>query len=203
MAKDSEYSIAILAGGQSRRFGGDKTLQTINGRSMTSILVQNIGGLSEDIMVICKNPTKFRDVENVRFLSDAYKTQCPLVGIITAIMHAKHDKIFVVSADTPFVQSELVEYMSGKNGDVVLPKTNNKVHTLTGFYSKNLFHAMYQNYLKGNYRIIDILEESLITYVDEKECREHDKNLLSFININTKEDYSDAMEFLKKIGYAL
>jgi len=203
MTKYSEFSVAILAGGQSRRFGRDKTLVSINGRSMTSILADSISALSDDIMVICKNPGKFSDVKNVRLLADAYDKQCPLVGIITALVNAAYERVFVVSADTPFVQKKLVKHMSLKEGDAVLPETDNKIHTLTGFYSKNLLINLEKQYFKGNYRIIDVMDEIDVKYVNEEECRQYDENLLSFININTQKDYKDAMEILKKVGYTM
>ncbi|AEI14787.1 Molybdopterin-guanine dinucleotide biosynthesis protein A [Flexistipes sinusarabici DSM 4947] len=203
MEAGCKFSVAILAGGQSRRFGQDKTLAAINGRSLTSILADGLSGLSDDTMVICKNPGKFSDLNNVRLLADVYDKQCPLVGIITALLNSKYEKVFVVSADTPFVQRKLVEYMSLKDGDAVLPKTNNKIHTLTGFYSKCLLTNLKKQYFKGNYRIIDMMDEIDVSYVDEEECRQLDENMLSFININTKKDYKDAVEILKKIGYTL
>jgi len=203
MKTGCEFSVAILAGGQSRRFGRDKTLAAINGRSLTSILANNLSALSDDTMVICKNPGKFSDVKNVRLLTDTYDKQCPLVGIITALLNSKYEKVFVVSADTPFVQEKLVKHMSLKEGDVVLPKTDDKIHTLTGFYSKNLLTGFEKQYFKGNYRIIDAMDEIDVTYVDEEECRQYDEHLLSFININTQKDYKDAMEVLEKIGYTL
>ncbi|TYB36688.1 MAG: molybdenum cofactor guanylyltransferase [Flexistipes sinusarabici] len=203
MEAGCKFSVAILAGGQSRRFGRDKTLVDINGRSMTSILADNLSVLSEETMVICKNPGKFSDVRNVRLLTDAYDKQCPLVGIITALLNSKYEKVFVVSADTPFVQKKLVKHMSLKEGDAVLPITKNMIHTLTGFYSKCLLTNLKKQYFKGNYRIIDIMDEIDVKYVDEEECRQYDENMLSFININTQKDYKDAMEILKKVDYTL
>lgn len=196
----SNFSVAVLAGGQSRRFGGDKTLAMLNGKTLTSVLCDKFRNITDDIMVISKNPNKFSDVENVRLIDDAYKDQCPLVGIITSLMNSVHEKVFIVSADTPFVRSDLPVYMSGIKGDVILPKIKDKLHTLCGIYSKNTLSIFDESYKNGIFTIFFILEQLKTAFLFENEIKRLDPELISFFNINTKEEFRYAEKYIIEKG---
>jgi len=198
-----KLSVAILAGGESRRFGEDKTLAKINGRSITSLLTERMKALSSDIMVVSKDIDKFTDVHGANIIRDVYKAQCPLVGIITALINAEHDRVFVVSADTPFVTIELVKFLAEKEKDIVLPVTGGKIHTLCGIYSANILNILEKYFEQRIYRILDILEEIDAEYVSEADCLKYDPNLISFININTKKDFEYAKRYIQEIGGTL
>lgn len=200
---NTKFSVAVLAGGQSRRFGEDKTLAKINGRSITSLLTERMKVLSSDVMVVSKDKNKFTDIRDVNLIMDVYKTQCPLVGIITALAHAKYSRVFVVSADTPFVKVELVKFLAEKEKDVVLPVTGGKVHTLCGIYSDKILNTLNYYFEKHIYRILDILDEADTEYVGESDCLKYDSDLISFININTKKDFEYAKKYIKEVGGTL
>lgn len=202
-----EISCAILAGGQSRRFKKDKTVATLNGITFTEILTKKLLSISDDVMIISKNPEKFNfNYRYVTFLKDFTENQSPLVGIITALQNAKYESVFIVSADTPFLKTELVKYLSSfiKNYDIVLTKIDEKINTLCGFYNKKILFELIKSYENGEYKIIDAFKNFNIKFIDDKkEIGKHDEHFLSFININTLEDYENAKKIAKKFGIGI
>ena len=199
-----KISCAILAGGESRRFKRDKTVATLNGVTFTEILTKKLLSIFDDVMIISKDPKKFNfNYKNITFLKDFTDNQSPLVGIITALQNAKYESVFIVSADAPFLKTELVKYLSTfiKDYDIVLTKIDEKINTLCGFYNKKILSDLINSYENGEYKIIDAFKNFNIKFIDDKkEIEKHDKHLLSFININTLEDYENAKEIAKKFG---
>lgn len=200
----NRFSCAILAGGQSRRFGRDKTVAKINNKTLTEILADKLCNISDDVMVISKDNTKFSfSINNVRFLKDFTDDQSPLVGIITALQNAKNDKVFIVSADTPFLSFELVNflYKFTDKYEIVLTEINNKINTLCGFYQKRTLQTFLDLFNKKNYRLIDSYKHINTKFIsDITEIKMYDPELLSFININTPEDYEYAKKIAEKFG---
>ena len=199
-----KISCAILAGGQSRRFKRDKTVATLNGVTFTEILTKKLLSIFDDVMIISKDPKKFNfNYKNITFLKDFTDNQSPLVGIITALQNAKYESVFIVSADAPFLKTELVKYLSTfiKDYDIVLTKIDEKINTLCGFYNKKILSDLINSYENGEYKIIDAFKNFNIKFIDDKkEIEKHDEHFLSFININTLEDYENAKEIAKKFG---
>jgi len=203
----NKFSCAILAGGQSRRFGRDKTVAEINNKSLTEILASKLCKISDDVMVISKDSSKFIfSLNQVRFLNDFTDSQSPLVGIITALQNAKHDKVFIVSADTPFLSLELVHFLYEfiNKHDCVLTKINGKINTLCGFYRKKIIQTLLDFFNRNNYRLIDIYIHINTKFISNiNEIKKYDSDLLSFININTPEDYEYAKKIAEKFGIGI
>jgi len=198
----SNFSCAILAGGQSRRFGSDKTLAKINNKSFTQILAENLSEISDDVLIISKDSSKFDfEVKNCRFLNDEYEQQCPLVGIITGLKNSKYDTLFVISADSPFANKELIKNLSSfiDGYEVLLPVIKSKIYTLFSFYTKNSLKVLEEYLNNGIFRLLDVYKDLNVLYFDNLEFfYKYDKELYSFLNINTREDYERAKVIAKK-----
>lgn len=200
-------SCAILAGGQSRRFGSDKTLATLNGYTFTEILAIKLSKISKDVMIIAKDPDKFCfKSEHTRFLKDFSDSQSPLVGIITALNNADYNPVFIISADTPFLNIELVTYMYNftEDNDIVITRIGEKINTLCGFYNKKVVDKFVTACNNNIYKIIEIYNDFHVKVIDDVEAiKEYDCKLLSFFNINTLEDYEYAKEIAQKSGIGI
>lgn len=200
-------SCAILAGGQSRRFGSDKTLATLNGYTFTEILAIKLAKISKDVMIIAKDPGKFCfKSDHARFLKDFSDSQSPLVGIITALNNADYNPVFIISADTPFLNLELVTYMYDftEDNDIVVTRIGEKINTLCGFYSKKVVDKFVAACNNNIYRIIELYNDFHVKVIDDIDViKKYDSKLLSFFNINTLEDYEHAKEIAQESGIGI
>lgn len=199
-----KFSCAVLAGGQSRRFGSDKTVATIKGVTFTEILVKKLLKLSDDVLVVSKNPEKFNfNYKNLRFIKDEADKQSPLIGIVSALNNARYETTFIVAADTPFLSEELVIYLWSQTleYDLTVTKTGEKINTLFGFYHRRKLNMLSENISKGNYKLIDIYSNLNVNIIKNLDIlKKYDTDLLSFFNINSQEDYAKALETSKKIN---
>ena len=58
--KHTPYSIAILAGGQSRRMGRNKALITLHGKPVLQWVIDAVAPLTDDLFLVTNTPAEYR-----------------------------------------------------------------------------------------------------------------------------------------------
>src|SRR5258708_38830334 len=104
-------SVAILAGGQATRFGGrDKGALLVDGRTIRERQIEAIAPLTDDLRVV---------------VSDIVPGCGPLGGLHAALTAARHDTLFLIACDMPFVSTPFVAYLISlaAGGDAVVPRS--------------------------------------------------------------------------------
>ncbi|MGD9809606.1 MAG: molybdenum cofactor guanylyltransferase [Deferribacterales bacterium] len=187
-------NVAIMAGGESRRFESDKTLAVMEGKPLIQHVAENLRGIADNIVVVAKDRAKYEFLE-IPFLTDAYDVQCPMVGILTALKHFG-SPVFAVSADAPFVSAKHVERMFAVlNGyDAVMPVIDGKQHPLYTVYNTSVINMLEDAVSKGDYALMKNLKKSNVMYIENKSLFDSEIEKKCFININTKEDFDLAIK---------
>ncbi len=138
-------SVAIQAGGESRRMGRSKATVPFVGKPLITRLVRRLSPVADELIITTNEP------ENLGFLAeefpylditlvrDAYDFRGALPGLFTALSTASNPYVAIVACDmvfasAPLVVAEAIE-MADKEADVVVPVNNH------GFEP---FHAMYR-----------------------------------------------------------
>ena len=97
---------AVLAGGQARRFGEDKALAELGGKTLLDHAVASLRP-SCAIVIVCG-----RDEAPVPTLADVPRAGLgPLGGIAAALGHAtanRFDAVLTTACDTPFLPDDLI-----------------------------------------------------------------------------------------------
>jgi molybdopterin-guanine dinucleotide biosynthesis protein A len=73
---------AVLAGGRSRRFGRDKALVRLRGRSLLTRALESLAPYAEERYLIAKTPGSYA-APGITPLTDRYAAASPLSGILT------------------------------------------------------------------------------------------------------------------------
>jgi len=119
---------AIMAGGQSRRFNSDKTMEEVFGKKLIQHTADGISAWSDALVVVAKDCSKYSFL-GVPCVKDLSEQQCPMVGILTALKYF-NSHVFVVAADTPLVNPEhadrLLKACQGR--DAAVPVIDGKMH---------------------------------------------------------------------------
>ncbi len=179
----------ILAGGQSKRFGEDKTLFSIGGMPCIQRMVQEAKEVCSEVFVVSKDTEKYRFLKDVKLLKDISEKQLPLIGLYTALNHTKEDRIIVLSADMPLIKSDLILYLWNKREkNITLYEIGGKIYTFFGVYPKEILKPL-EEYLKaGGVKALDFVRAVGYTSVKESEIVQLGVPMDAFINMNTKED---------------
>lgn len=199
-------SVAILAGGQSRRMGRDKALLELGGRTLLEHVVARVQPVASEIIVVASRRPEY-DRFGLRLVDDLYPQSGSLGGIYTAISAAKHSHCLVVACDMPFVNTELVAYMASlpRTYDVLVPALpaersdqggKETLETLHAIYSKACLPAIERHLREGIFKIVGFFSEVRVERVPEETVRRFDPQLLSFFNANTPEEFEWAQRKL-------
>ncbi|HKJ04552.1 MAG TPA: formate dehydrogenase accessory sulfurtransferase FdhD [Geopsychrobacteraceae bacterium] len=180
----------ILAGGESRRMGSDKSLLPIQGARFIDHAYTRMKVLFDEVVIVTNSPELYSDID-CRKVPDLYYSQGALAGVHSGLAHAKYDQIFVVGCDMPFVSARVVRHIcaQGDRGDMVIPRSSSGHEPLHALYGKSCLPAMEKILDAGQRRIMLFFDQVKMIEIPSKEIQELDPGEMSFRNINTPEDY--------------
>jgi len=193
----AEFSVAILAGGKSRRMGRDKSQLVLNGETLVARAVRTLSALSGDVILVTSTPELFEGLD-VRLTGDVMPGGGALSGIHAGLIAARHEFALVVACDMPFLNLDLLRYMAsltaGASAAVVIPRWRGELETLHTFYSRDCMPAIEPILQRGGGRIIEFYERVSVRYVELEEITRFDPDGLTFFNVNSPEDWERAQE---------
>ena len=198
----TKQSAIILAGGRSLRFGRNKALEIINGKSLIEGVVERIKLVSNQILIVTSpGELIFPVASEVEILVDLYPGKGPLGSIYTGLLASQSSHSSVVACDMPFLNIELLNYMNelSQDFDIVIPRLEEgKVEPLHAIYSKSCLDII-KTQLENDYlQISHLLTMLRVRYIERAECQNFDSQLLSFFNINNKSDLDLAIMLTAK-----
>jgi molybdopterin-guanine dinucleotide biosynthesis protein A len=105
-------SIAILAGGRSRRLGTDKAVLRFvdGGPTMLERTAAVCAGLSDDLFVIAPNERGYADL-GLQIVADRFPGEGPAGGVITALETTRYSCCLVLGCDYPFLARPLLRWL--------------------------------------------------------------------------------------------
>jgi len=185
-----KLSVAILAGGQSRRMGQDKAWLPVGGRPVIERVLEGVLPLSDDVTLITNTPDQYRHLGHP-MVGDVYPGKGSLGGIYTAIHAARYSHCLVVACDMPFLNADLVRYLASlRSGfDVVIPRIQDFPETLHAIYGRNCLGPIRRRLLADQLKIIGFFDDVQVRYVERDEVARFDPTFRSFLNMNTPADW--------------
>lgn len=195
----SGFSGAILAGGGSRRFGRNKAFALLEGKPLIAHVLDVLRGLFEDIMIVANQPGLYERFD-VTVVSDIFKGTGALAGLLTALVHGQNSRCFVVACDMPFLNPSVVRGIlrQSEEHDVVLPMVENEPQPLHAVYSKKCIPFIRKGIMRQDLRILDFYPGVSVLRLEEATWRDVDPDRLSFLNINTLDEFHTAEGLGKK-----
>lgn len=194
----NELSVAIVAGGKSSRMGTDKAFVPLLGKPMIEHVLERVSDLGQDETILITNhPSDYAHL-NLPMYSDIVPEKGSLGGIYTAIYYSNSEYILAVACDMPFLNRELLQYMShlrmAEDGpfDVIVPRVANYPEAIHAIYRKSCLEPIRSRIDADKLKIIGFYDDVRVRYIDEPEYRPIDPNGLSFFNANTPEELAEA-----------
>jgi molybdopterin-guanine dinucleotide biosynthesis protein A len=196
-------SVAILAGGQSSRMGSNKALISLgpDGPTLLERVIEATSQLSNDRFIVSRSRDDYPDA-GVRVVGDLRPGEGVLGAIATALHAAGNPAVLVVSCDMPFLDPEVLSWMSTIAGrfDAVVPVTDLRTRqggeqtfqTLHAIYRQSCLPAIQSALRAGDRRTTAFLENVSVRQVSEVEIRRFDPEMLTLLSVNTPEDLQHA-----------
>jgi molybdopterin-guanine dinucleotide biosynthesis protein A len=186
----------VLAGGQSSRFGTDKAFLQLDGQPLVARAVWALSALSQDLIVVTNEPERYEGFPlPARLVPDRRVGVGSLMGIYSGVKAARFAHALVVACDMPFLNQALLRYMlSLREGhDVVIPRLHGWLEPLHAIYSQACLPHMDRLLQHGERQIIAFFDAVRVRYVDEDEVDRFDPDHLSFLNVNTPDDWEQVL----------
>jgi len=152
-------SAIILAGGQSRRMGRNKSLLSLHGQPMIAHIADQMRPAFAELLVSANDAALYAFL-GLPVLPDRVPGGGPLMGIAAGLQAARHDWLFVTGCDVPEINLPFIATMWAltENRDVVMPlDADGRAEPLFALYRKTALPAIETVLASGRARIIDIL----------------------------------------------
>jgi len=183
----------VLAGGENRRMGTDKSFLKVAGVPLIERVLRSMKAVFPDIIIVTNAPERYASY-GVKTVSDVLDARGPLTGIYSGLLQSPDEYNFVVACDMPFLNSRLLSYMAGLAAgyDIVVPSIGGQIEPLHAVYRRGLITVIENELKHDRKRIRDIFGRATVRYVTEEEIDRFDPARKSFKNLNTPQEYEEA-----------
>ena len=192
----------VLAGGQSKRFGQDKSQVRLGDKILIDFILSEIIDVFNEILIISNNDIKFLNSKKVTKIDDYKKDLGPLGGVLTAMKWIKQNNknykwISTFPSDTPFFKKknlqDFIKNINYKDSKLFFIKSNDKRHNIFGLWSLDLLERLEDDVIKKGERKVEVWANNVGVKTINMEFKNNDP----FFNINTKEDLEKAKELIR------
>jgi len=185
-----EIGVIILSGGLSSRFGEDKGLYVFKNKTLIEYSINMAKKFTQDIIIISSNK-KYKQF-GFPVYTDIHPGLGPMGGIHTGLKHSKHQINLVLSCDTPFINSELIDLLMSNYGkeDILISKTpDGKFQTLIGIYHKNILEPLENEISKNHLKMIEFIKEMNSTIIELSEKSDLKNCFINFNHLSQLDSY--------------
>jgi molybdopterin-guanine dinucleotide biosynthesis protein A len=191
----------VLCGGRSSRMGNSKAWLPVGDEFMLPRVVRLIGQVAAHIVVVAavdqETPPLPSDVDVIR---DPSPGLGPLQGVVAGLhaLRGRVDAAYVSSCDVPFLQPAFVARLFELLGDYALcvPEVAGRRHPLAAVYRLEVGSIAERLLAENRLRLSLLCEEAPTRLVSPEELRVADPMLQTLRNLNTPQEYEDALREL-------
>ncbi len=185
----STITVAVLAGGASRRMGANKSLVELEGKPLVQHVLDHIRPLNAPILLVTNQFDLYQRF-HVKMVADVLPGKGSLGGIYSALKHSTSPFTLCVACDMPFLNTDLLAYLvSLRTGfDAVVPMLDGQPQGLHAVYHRRCAEPIWGLLDRNELRISGIFDHLRVRLVGEAAIRTLDPELRSFTNLNTPEE---------------
>lgn len=194
----------VLAGGGSTRFGRDKSLADIGGRSMLLRIYELLGKVADDVTAVV--PAGKPVGLAINTVSDRWPGEGPLGGVITALQASAEanrspEWNLIVGCDMPFLTREWLSYFAKRasvsDAEVIVPRSRSGLEPLCACWRTSAAGKLQQGFEGGVRKVTEGMTCLNMEIVDESGWTRFDSAGRLFWNMNTPAEYEEARRILE------
>jgi molybdopterin-guanine dinucleotide biosynthesis protein A len=191
-------SVAIQAGGESKRMGQDKGLVPFQGQPLIMRVLNRVAGIADELVITSNQPEQYRFL-GLTPVPDRQPGRGALGGLYTALDAAHHMAVAVVACDMPFVNPLLLviqlQLLNDTGADLVIPRTPDGLEPFHAVYRRETCLPHVQAALQAGHRRVDAwFEQVRVHELTAEAIQPYDPLGLAFLNVNTPEELKRAEE---------
>jgi len=182
----------ILAGGESKRFGGEKGLALLHGKPLIEWVIAALRPLCSDILISANSASY--NAYPYRVIPDVSPGKGPMMGIYSGLANSGTMHNLVLSVDTPLVSAALLHYIFENAGDTMIAVPQmapQHFEPLIGYYQRDAISSMETFFAQHNYKLPELFRSLPFRGIDLQAWPLFQPIFLA--NVNTREDL-DALQ---------
>jgi len=203
-------SAVILAGGNSRRLGAEKSLLEFEGKPLICWTAEKLSWAADEVVVVARNEAHAGRLEKiisdfaprpepkVTFTWDSVAEFGPVAGLYAGMKEASGSLAFATGCDLPFLNPQVIERLfelaDEEDYEAAVPvQPNGFFEPLHSIYHRGkMLLACERAIERCERRIHAPLQELCVNHICVDLLRPLDPDLLTFFNLNTREDLEKA-----------
>jgi molybdenum cofactor guanylyltransferase len=194
----------VQAGGGSTRFGKDKALVELGGKSMLARTTELVMSVCSEAMVVAAEG-KYAGAP-APLLADRWPGQGPLGGILTALQSSARRGSestwnLIVSCDMPFLTREWLEFLCERAEQsakqVVVAESANGLEPLCACWKTASMPVVQAAFDSGVRKVAEAMKRLRMEVLDVSVWKRFDTEGRLFWNMNTPADYEEAKRILE------
>jgi molybdopterin-guanine dinucleotide biosynthesis protein A len=191
----ADTTAIILTGGKSSRMGRPKALLPFGNEPLIIHIVRALNRMFAETVVVAA-PEQELPALPATLVRDEVPYQGPVGGIYYGLKTASGKFGFVTSCDLAFINAPLISHLIAQisNHDVVVPDWQGRLQPLCAVYRRSVLSLLKEQLDRSELRLGFLFERVRMRRVSEEEIRRFDPDGLSFLNMNTPEDYAAALK---------
>jgi molybdopterin-guanine dinucleotide biosynthesis protein A len=185
----------VLAGGRSSRMRKPKALLVFDRDPLIVHIVATLRRLCAEVVVVAA-PGQDLPSMPVTVVRDDVAYQGPVGGLYYGLRASSGDVSFVTACDSAFLSAGLVSHLISRipDHDVVVPHWQGRLQPLHAVYRRSVLPFLEGQLARGELRPIYLFDKVRTCRIEEDEIRRFDPEGSSFFNMNTPEDYTEALK---------
>ena len=193
----SAVSVAVLAGGRSRRMGRDKALLPLGSSTLIERVVEAARPLASELFLIGDHPERFAHL-SLPVHADLHPGQGPLGGLHSALVRARFPAVLLLACDLPFVTTAFLRFLLDqlRDHDALVPHSPTALQHLCAMYTQNCRTAVEKALSRGDRSMPAFHSAVDVRILESGEWRRFDPHQRLLANLNTPEEYHRALELL-------
>jgi molybdopterin-guanine dinucleotide biosynthesis protein A len=175
--------------------GTPKALLLFDNEPLIVHIVSALHRVFADVVVVTA-PRQHLPPMPVRLVCDEVSHQGPVGGLYYGLTAAEEDAAFVTSCDAVFLNLDLISHLLSQlpEHDVVVPYWEGRFQPLHAVYRRSVLPLLAGQLARGELRPVHLFDKVRLRRIDEDEIRRFDPEGSSFFNMNSPQDYAEALK---------
>ena len=198
-----DATAVVLAGGKSSRMGRPKSLLLFDGEPLIVHIVRALKQMFAETVVVAAPDQELPDLP-VTLVRDEVAYQGPVGGIYYGLKAAGGKFCFVTSCDVAFLNPALISHFTSQisSYDVVVPFWEDRFQPLHAVYRTSVLPLLREQLDRGELRPVYLFDKVKTCKIEEAVIRRFDPEGLSFLNMNTPDDYERALQRWSELNFS-
>ena len=164
-----QAALLVLAGGSSRRMGRPKAWLDVGDTILLRWVTDRLAPEFEEVLVSFAEPEQLEEPIPYRVVFDRKSSAGPMAGIEAGLAAARHDPVFVIACDMPYVTPEVaaMTVAAARTCDAAVPRIDGRAEPVCAAYRKSALPIITAALDAGNRRAADVLAAMDVTWLED------------------------------------